>query len=217
MPNLGPTELIIILVIVLIIFGSSRLPGLFRASDKESENSATRRKTPPQRKNPRNRPTRPSRPKSDAEWSGAAGRRCVSTIYAAWSARMPMNSRTRIRPAWPGWLVWALPAGIGLIVIGYLLIYQSANISARPAGVFWGEVLVFGIIGPVVAWLLLRQLALASRVSHAAAVQIEALTAEERHRRARDDRFVRRLGGDEPGAERGRCAGRRSGTRAGCA
>ena len=31
MPNLGPTELIIILVIVLIIFGSSRLPGLFRA------------------------------------------------------------------------------------------------------------------------------------------------------------------------------------------
>jgi sec-independent protein translocase protein TatA len=31
MPNLGPTELIIILVIVLIIFGSSRLPGLFKA------------------------------------------------------------------------------------------------------------------------------------------------------------------------------------------
>ena len=31
MPNLGPTELIIILVIVLIIFGASRLPGLFKA------------------------------------------------------------------------------------------------------------------------------------------------------------------------------------------
>ena len=31
MPNLGPTELIIILVIVLVIFGASRLPGLFRA------------------------------------------------------------------------------------------------------------------------------------------------------------------------------------------
>ena len=31
MPNLGPTELIIILVIVLVIFGSSRLPGLFKA------------------------------------------------------------------------------------------------------------------------------------------------------------------------------------------
>ena len=30
MPNLGPTELII-LVIVLVIFGSSRLPGLFKA------------------------------------------------------------------------------------------------------------------------------------------------------------------------------------------
>ncbi len=31
MPNLGPTELIIILLIVLIIFGASRLPGLFKA------------------------------------------------------------------------------------------------------------------------------------------------------------------------------------------
>jgi sec-independent protein translocase protein TatA len=31
LPNLGPTELIIILVIVLIIFGAGRLPGVFRA------------------------------------------------------------------------------------------------------------------------------------------------------------------------------------------
>jgi sec-independent protein translocase protein TatA len=31
MPNLGPTELIIILVIVLVLFGASRLPGLFKA------------------------------------------------------------------------------------------------------------------------------------------------------------------------------------------
>jgi sec-independent protein translocase protein TatA len=31
MPNLGPTELIIILVIVLIIFGAGRLPSVFRA------------------------------------------------------------------------------------------------------------------------------------------------------------------------------------------
>jgi sec-independent protein translocase protein TatA len=31
MPDLGPTELIIILVIVLVLFGSSRLPGLFKA------------------------------------------------------------------------------------------------------------------------------------------------------------------------------------------
>jgi sec-independent protein translocase protein TatA len=31
MPNLGPTELIIILIIVLVIFGASRLPGLFKA------------------------------------------------------------------------------------------------------------------------------------------------------------------------------------------
>lgn len=31
MPNLGAPELIIILVIVLVIFGASRLPGLFKA------------------------------------------------------------------------------------------------------------------------------------------------------------------------------------------
>lgn len=31
MANFGTTELIIILVIVLIIFGASRLPGLFKA------------------------------------------------------------------------------------------------------------------------------------------------------------------------------------------
>jgi sec-independent protein translocase protein TatA len=31
MPNIGPTELIIVLVIVLIIFGPKRLPGLGRS------------------------------------------------------------------------------------------------------------------------------------------------------------------------------------------
>ena len=67
-----------------------------------------------------------------------------------------MKSQTRIRPTWPGWLVWALPASISLIVIGYLIIYQAASDSARSTGTFWGEVLVFGIIGPLVAWLLLR-------------------------------------------------------------
>lgn len=93
-----------------------------------------------------------------------------------------MNSQTRIRPTWPGWLVWAVPASIGLIVIGYLTICQAANDSARSAGVFWGEVLVFGIIGPLAAWLLLRQLALDAHASRTAAVQIESLAAEERHR-----------------------------------
>ena len=93
-----------------------------------------------------------------------------------------MNSRTRIRPTWPGWLVWALPASISLIVIGYLLVYQAANDFSRSAGVFWGEVLVFGIIGPLVAWGLLRQLALDASESRAAAVQIESHAAEERHR-----------------------------------
>jgi hypothetical protein len=95
---------------------------------------------------------------------------------------MLMNPQTRIRPAWPGWLVWALPASISLIVIGYLLVYQAANDLPRSAGVFWGEVLVFGIIGPLVAWGLLRQLALDASASRAAAVQIESLAAEERHR-----------------------------------
>jgi two-component system, sensor histidine kinase PdtaS len=93
-----------------------------------------------------------------------------------------MNSETRIRPAWPGWLVWALPISIGLMVIGYLTLYQAANGSARSADVFWGEVLVFGIIGPLAAWLLLRQLALDANAGRAAAVQIESLAAEERHR-----------------------------------
>ena len=31
MPNIGPTELIIVLVIVLVIFGPQRLPGLGRS------------------------------------------------------------------------------------------------------------------------------------------------------------------------------------------
>jgi sec-independent protein translocase protein TatA len=31
MPNIGPTELIIVLVIVLVIFGPKRLPGLGRS------------------------------------------------------------------------------------------------------------------------------------------------------------------------------------------
>jgi two-component system, sensor histidine kinase PdtaS len=93
-----------------------------------------------------------------------------------------MSSRTRIRPAWPVWLVWALPAGIGLTVIGYQVVYQVAINSARAPGVFWGEVLVFGFVGPLVAWLLLRQLALDAAESRAAAARIESLAAEERHR-----------------------------------
>ena len=46
MPNLGPTELIIILVIVLIIFGASRLPGLFKALGQGVKNSADASKDP---------------------------------------------------------------------------------------------------------------------------------------------------------------------------
>ena len=34
--SLGPTELIIILLIVLLLFGSTRLPGLFRSLGKAS-------------------------------------------------------------------------------------------------------------------------------------------------------------------------------------
>jgi len=93
-----------------------------------------------------------------------------------------MNSRTRIRPAWPGWLAWALPASIGLVVIGYQIIYQVAINSARSPSTFWGEALVFGIAGPLVAWLLLHQLALDATESRAAAARIESLAAEERRR-----------------------------------
>ncbi len=37
MPNLGPTELIIILVIVLLLFGSTRLPKLARSLGQASK------------------------------------------------------------------------------------------------------------------------------------------------------------------------------------
>ena len=80
-----------------------------------------------------------------------------------------MKSWARIRPAWPNWLVWALPAGIGLAVIGYQCLYQVAVDSTRSLSIFWGEILVFGIIGPLVAWLLLRQLALDATEIRAAA------------------------------------------------
>jgi two-component sensor histidine kinase len=93
-----------------------------------------------------------------------------------------MNPQTRIRPVWPGWLVWALPASISLLVIGYLILYRVAAGLARAAGVFWGEVLVFGIVGPLVVWLLLRQLARDATESRAAAVRIESLAAEEQRR-----------------------------------
>ncbi len=93
-----------------------------------------------------------------------------------------MNSQTRIRPAWPGWLTWALPASIGLVVVGYQIIYQAAINSARALSIFWGEVLIFGIVGPLVAWLLLRQLALDATESRATAARIESLAAEERRR-----------------------------------
>lgn len=93
-----------------------------------------------------------------------------------------MDSRTRIRPAWPGWLAWALPASVGLMVIGYQIFNQVAIDSARSPGIFWGEVLVFGIVGPLIAWLLLRQLALDTAENQASAARIEALANEERRR-----------------------------------
>ena len=93
-----------------------------------------------------------------------------------------MKSWARSRPAWPTWLVWGLPAGIGLVVIGYQFLCPVALNSTRSLVLFWGEVLVFGFIGPLVAWLLLRQLALDATESRAAAARIESLVAEERCR-----------------------------------
>ncbi len=89
---------------------------------------------------------------------------------------------SRIRPGWPGWLAWVLPASVSLIVIGYLVFYQAVLDPACSPGIFWGEVLIFGAIGPVVAWLLLRQLALDAAASRAAAERINELAAEERCR-----------------------------------
>jgi len=93
-----------------------------------------------------------------------------------------MNLLPRSRKPWPGWLVWGFPVSVGLIVTGYQVFYQVVLNPARPALILWGEILVFGVIGPAIAWVLLRQLALDATVSHATAEQIEALAADERRR-----------------------------------
>ena len=56
MPNLGPTELIIILVIVLIIFGSSRLPGLFKALGQGVKDFRDASKDTPAEEKPKEQP-----------------------------------------------------------------------------------------------------------------------------------------------------------------
>ena len=94
-----------------------------------------------------------------------------------------MNSRrARIRPTWPGWLVWALPASIGSDSHGLPDPYQAALIRHVRRHLL-GES-SSSVIGPLAAWLLLRQLALDADASRAAAVRIESLAAEERHRRS---------------------------------
>ena len=88
----------------------------------------------------------------------------------------------RLRFRWPGWLAWALPASIGLTVVGYQVFYQAALNPTCALGIFSGEVLIFGVGGPLVAWVLLRQLAIDAAAGRAAAEQISALAAEERQR-----------------------------------
>ena len=73
MPNLGPTELIIILVIVLIIFGASRLPGLFRALGQGVKEFRDASKDPVAEEKPKERRKRPSRPEPGRETGDAAG------------------------------------------------------------------------------------------------------------------------------------------------
>lgn len=92
-----------------------------------------------------------------------------------------MNSPSRIRTRWPGWLAWALPAGVSLIVIGYLVFLRAARAPAPFPGLFWGELLIFGAAGPAVAWLLLRQLVLDAATGRDAAERIAELMTEERH------------------------------------
>jgi hypothetical protein len=70
-----------------------------------------------------------------------------------------MKILDRIRLPWPRWLVGAVSASAGLLVIGYQLACQIALDSTRPLGLFWLETVAFSVVGPVVAWFLLRQLA----------------------------------------------------------
>ena len=65
-----------------------------------------------------------------------------------------MNAPSHNRPEWSGRLAWALPISVGLLVIGYLVIRQTAVLPARPPAAFWGELLVFGVAGPLAAWYL---------------------------------------------------------------
>ena len=85
----------------------------------------------------------------------------------------------RTRPRWPTWLAWAVPAGIALLVFSYQIWYQIALNPARNTQLFWLEVAVFGLAGPVVAGLLLRELGRHTAASQLAASQITALQAQE--------------------------------------
>jgi len=85
----------------------------------------------------------------------------------------------RIRSGWSNWLAWVVPAGIALLVLSYQIWYQIALNPARDVLLFWVEVVVFGLVGPIVAGLLLSELIRHTASSRIAASQITALQAQE--------------------------------------
>jgi len=85
----------------------------------------------------------------------------------------------RMRSRWPNWLGWAVPVGIALLVLSYQIWYQVALNPARDLPLFWLEIVVFGLVGPVVAGLLLTELIRYTTSNQIAASQITALQAQE--------------------------------------
>jgi len=92
---------------------------------------------------------------------------------------MAMPSRSQ--SAWPAWLTWGAPAGLGLLVIIYEVVYQATVEHARPLVIFYLEIVVFGLLGPWAIWRLARQLVRFDAAGQAAAVQIAALRAHEHY------------------------------------
>lgn len=82
---------------------------------------------------------------------------------------------------WRNWLPWATLALAMLAVLAYQLWHQLVLDPGRPLYLFWLETLTFGLLGPVVAWLLLGQLARHAAAEELAAQQIDALRAQERY------------------------------------
>ncbi len=70
-------------------------------------------------------------------------------------------------------------AGTILVVTGYQLWIQLVANRARPLSLFWLDLLLFGVLGPVLAWVLLRRAQKHAQAEAAARRRIDALLVQE--------------------------------------